>query len=181
MKTDDLTIILLRLLGIYCFIESVPAFRDMFQIITLFIFEYDSIQHDTLGRIFPLFSALYGVILIIMGIYLIKSAPELARRMTPGESSDSLILKYESKDIQAVAFSIVGILVILLAVPALWFNLGQLFMWYSDDISDVRRDTQTIRTYWMRSIGPLLQMGLGLWLFFGSRGLSRLWHKLRTA
>jgi hypothetical protein len=65
--------------------------------------------------------------------------------------------------VQAVAFSVVGLWIIVAALPeAVRLALG-------------------MQTDWTQTIGTLLRVGLGVVLFFGGNTLAGLWLRVRTA
>ena len=175
MKKEDLTVILLRLLGIYCLTMAIPMFSSVG------IYLYSMTQNmDQMNYLSALFvSLLPGVGVLVFGIGLLRWAPLLAKWITPGESQETLSLNYQSQDIQAMAFAVVGVIVIVMALP----NLAHSIMVFlsATKTSSYPFKTSPLSEYWYRFGGQALRILLGLWLFFGAGGLSRFWHRLRTA
>jgi len=91
------------------------------------------------------------------------------------EPDDKVAVSASLRDIQAVAFSVVGVLVVATALPGLaQFALVLTREWPSGQ-------GRAKLHLWGLGAGAAARMALGIGLFFGGRGLSNFWFKLRSA
>jgi hypothetical protein len=79
-----------------------------------------------------------------------------------------------ARNIQAIAFSVVGLVMIVIAIPHLVQLASNLQILKSAGSEMVKKEI-SIRT-WAYSIGIAVQFIIGLFLFFGGRGLSSIWY-----
>jgi hypothetical protein len=75
---------------------------------------------------------------------------------------------------QALAIAILGLYLATQAFPHLIGSIVQL-------VFDFRWRGTSRNEYAKGLIGPVLELGLGLALFFQARGISIMWHRLRNA
>ena len=81
-----------------------------------------------------------------------------------------------SKDIQSIAFSVVGLVIIAQALPALirhGFDYAYLLLQDELDMSHF------MGQFWGQITSSVLMALLGGALFLGSKGLARFWHNIR--
>ena len=112
--------------------------------------------------------------LILSGFcaFLWLGAGYLARRMVPDSEEKALGTALSARDFQVIAFSVVGLLLVVKALP--------------DAASTAWRYAQLPDSPggWLRAELPMhlirlgLQFVIGLGLFFGARGLVGMWRKL---
>jgi len=105
-------------------------------------------------------SALPCVLLLGLGAALIVSSRRLASLMFGDD--EAAFRSISGRDAQAIAFSVVGLVLTMRALNP-----------------EYRAPIQG--TLWTNLVRMVLQLGVGIALFFGARGLSNLWHGLRTA
>ena len=129
-----------------------------------------------LGRAFTLIIAFLPFVLLAMyGLILWLDADRLASRMAADDDGRTLATRASGAEIHAIAFSVVGLLVLTRAVPRLCMIL----------ISLVARGAETswaasMTTHMWTQIGQFaVELALGLWLLFGAQGLVRLVRKIR--
>jgi hypothetical protein len=165
----DVAVLAVRLLGVIAIIQG-SAFLAV------------------LGSVFSNFGAGAGVVWATLavaapygiylgaGIVLVATAGWIGPKLLPdARRSDDAAGRASARDIQAVAFSVIGVAV------AVW-SVGELAsaIWYLS-FRSARRDED--HTAWDLASPHLvrfaIQVGVGVVLFLGAKGLSRVWHRVR--
>ncbi|MBI5237909.1 MAG: hypothetical protein HY887_05750 [Deltaproteobacteria bacterium] len=170
MTSSELASLSLKITGIYSIISAIPLLQSLSQV---FSFQ-DSKLNTNLVIIGPMAS--FGILLLI-GIYLIAFSKDLAKKMVSEDEAKDLLADLSPKTIQSIAFSIVGLLMIVFALP----NLVQL----AAHLHELKKAgdemyPKSIRIEaWAFSIGMAFQFILGILIFLGGRGLSSIWFFLQ--
>lgn len=116
--------------------------------------------------------------LAALGTLLIVSARALSRtllRVRPPDTTDARMAR-----MQAIAFSIVGLWIFAAALPVLVIHIAAASSAYVERLQGLRSAFD--RPHWPTEAWmALVQVLLGAGLFFGSRGLSSLWFRVRHA
>jgi len=141
------------------------------------VFEINSGQPDPSNYI------LIGIIvsislLILFGFTLIFFSNIISIKMFGKENnSPTPESKMTASNIQSVAFSIVGVILIVVAIPEL-VQIGANIQVLANVGDEVPTRSISAGT-WAYSIGLAAQMFVGILLFFGAKGLSSLWYFLQ--
>ena len=168
----------LKLIGIFSFIQAIPILRELS--IAFAFKENNFIMQDKTDQAFNylLFGVLTSIILLlILGTCLIIFSDKLAEKIMKG-NSETLLTDISARDIQSIAFSVVGVVLIVLAIPQI-VQLGvniQVLKQAGDDVPT----RNVLAGTWAHAIGLIIQSVIGLLLFFGSRGLSSLWYSFQS-
>lgn len=177
MKYKPLVVITLKVLSIFIFIQAlihlssvanyfiIPLFVDNFnlkqQLITLTV---------TLGPF---------AVLMIFGILLWIYSENFSKYIIPKEyEEDTAKEKYKSQDIQAIAFSVVGMIVLVDAIPEI-FAVATNLIRLNEIGTDYATDTFRMETIFSTA-SKLVKLLLGFVLIFGSKGLSGMLKKIRS-
>jgi hypothetical protein len=123
---------------------------------------------------------LLGLFLYLaVGRWLIVRSSLLARRLLPVEGPQRLAV--DSEKFQAVVFSAIGLYVLVLAIPPLT-DLFALMAFTRQTGSDAYTRSFLVEEFWGKrwaaAASLAVQIGLGLYLFLGSKGLAAFWHRL---
>jgi hypothetical protein len=94
--------------------------------------------------------------------------------MIADEESEKSLTELSAKNIQSIAFSVVGLIMIVIAIPHIAQFAANLQALKNAGAETMKRSI-SIGT-WAYSIGILIQFILGIILFLGARGLSSLWY-----
>lgn len=111
-------------------------------------------------------------LLLVSGLVLVFCSRRIGRVIVPDQKTVSADPPLSCSDVQALAFSVAGVAIACVALP----RLGRILM--NAGLLRGSRGEATIRTM-AQAIGPVLQLFIGVALFFGGRGLAKVWQKLQ--
>ncbi len=160
MTKKEIAILSFKVLSIYSAIQGLTVLPNV-----LFSISKNTLNDST----YVLFKAAPPLLLIICGALLWYGAPLLASsifRATVSENGPGASLQ----DIQVVAFSVVGLVLLSYALPDLVnYVMFKVFAPFGGGKSAL--------FYWI--VLTSLKIVLGLWLLFGSRGLVNFINSMR--
>ncbi len=174
MTQNQIASLSLRLLGLYSIIESIPLLRELWQV---FAWRGSKIEMESgpLHTDLMLIGILTSfALLLLVGLCLIFFSNSLAKKMTTEEEIVNETTKLTAKNIQGIAFSIVGLVMIVIAIPHL-AQLAANLQALKSAKEEMIKQKISIGT-WAYSIGLAVQFIVGLLLFLGGRGLSTIWY-----
>lgn len=168
MEARLLAKILLRLLAIYMIVRGIMLLPDLY-------FLFSATQFHS-GSLNPYFWSVITVFApVIAGIILWALSPFIAFWLV-GADARQLNVSITPKDnIQEVAISIAGLIIVVLAIPEIVNALIQLFT--RSFFNGLHRVFDMGELAWL--IASALQLLIGLWLFLGVRFWGRLFRKAR--
>ena len=157
--------IALQIVGVYCITLALPIFTVLASILGA-----GAARSGTGWQI--IFSFIMPGLYFAAGALLIRFAPRISVwlfRDTAAGVMVGPVTTVAGQNLQAIAFSVVGVMTMIEAAPRLatlgWLalmNLGGSLGSYS------------------QLVEPIIRFLVGLALFLQSKGLSRLWYKIRT-
>ena len=186
MKPKHLATLVLRLLGIYCLIQVIPAITISTS--TVAVAQGSTVTQGRPDR--PEFAmiaaiAMAGLYLaswLVAGILLIVRSVPWGERLTPKEVGEGNLTAVSFEQIQALVFAAAGVLIFAGALPQLLNSMVSLLSGMNQLVG--RNSSGGTSPYIWRAlltaVGTLLKAALGLWLFFGARGFAGFWRSLRT-
>ncbi|MGD2094273.1 MAG: hypothetical protein PVH77_04615 [Phycisphaerales bacterium] len=176
MTKRELAAFILKLLGVYAIIQS------------LTLRQYISLMLASLGRgndnvfrlawVFLCTSVPFALMLVIAIILLARNR-RLVSTLVKEDGPTGLGTSLSSQEIQAIGFSIVAVLVFLLAVP----KLVQFFvaLWYIQSAGFEGVRPGLVRNAWQSGLSVAVQLTLAVLLFFRGRGLANIWRRIQVA
>jgi len=167
MNQTQLTQVALKIIGIFAIIQSIPILGSFFQTLSILDLKSTSKSLMIIGAIVPF------ILMAVSGLCLIVFGNKLAEKMFPQISQDTEMGGISSKELQAIAFSVVGILLMLFAIPhfaALIWNYHVITN--AGDEMPLKSILENNRNYIIRTV---VQFLLGFFLFIGSAAVSALW------
>lgn len=176
MSPINLAIVGLRLLAVYCFVESVPLFSAFGLVGTEIVQTVGRSQTSAVIE-----SLLPPILLLLSAILLFIFSVPLARRLTASCISDGKESVCNFEQLQALAFAVAGILIIATSLPSLGRAVQDLFVLYSYHKQGGTNSADRIFSSWLYSIGVFAQLALGLVLLFNRQGFRNAWRWLRKA
>jgi len=165
MRTKDIGILALKLVGVYAVVKSLSHLSMLLS--GLAVVEGVALEWD--WRNVFLSGVLPVAILAAAGLVLILRAGAIAKclKFDVGTTDGDETTGHDSAKLQAIAFSVAGLVVVGLTFPGLLSSAWVL----------VSRPTVWNHSAWGRLFGEVLQLAFGLWLFFGGGALARFWHR----
>jgi hypothetical protein len=157
--------IALQIVGLYCIVLAVPM-------VTMLASFAGMSGGGVRGTLQLVFSVVPFAVYIVLGVLLIRFAPRLSTwlfRGVVGGVMTGPITAPAGKYLQAIAFSVVGVMTMIDAAPRI------VSLIYFASMGFGGRDEG-----YSMLVEPIMQFLVGLALFLQSRGLSMLWHKIRT-
>lgn len=178
MKPNLLATLVLRLMGIYCLIQSLPML-GMLGSLVIFAKASGGVSQS----VALIVSILPGIIMLAVGVLLLIFSTRLGRMLVPEATSDSAAVAITFEQAQVLAFAVAGILILADSLPKLPHGLSTLISWAMARKED--RQFQGVYGQFgfftlTSAAGTVLQAGLGLALFFRARGFANFWRSLRS-
>ncbi len=168
MDRKQIAILGCKFLGLYAFIQSIPLMGGIFQVIA---FAKDD-PALTIGLFIA--SCVPTIMMAGFGIFLFFYSETFALKMLSNDQINGDFKNPSSKDIQTIAFSIVGLIMVVLAIP----KIGQIALnaYSLKSAGDQRNVQQLLSQNWAFTLQTALQFIIGFFLFIGSELLSSAWH-----
>ena len=172
MTTRSLAFVGIRLLGIYLVVRELSTVSILVTAMPGF--------PDKTQRIYSFTYILPILAIFIYGLCLVALAPRLASRFVRDEPGGSEPKSVSSQEIQSLAFSIAGVIIVCLAAPEVVHNAAMIVLTRSQALpGEMNAPLQQQLSVKLISHG--FQAILGLCLFLRARGLAWFWHRIQTA
>jgi len=169
MKKQEIMAIALKILGVVAFMHAISTS----QLVFVFIPQIGIGQQPmTMSLWLSLACMLIPIVLMLLaGVILVTRGERLASKWFPSEStSSSPQWTISAKELQALAFSVLGVYLFLTALP----NLAALGMDLFTGSSVRLPDTGRVVRYWHTGIYGTVQAILGVLLFLRARSVVEL-------
>lgn len=174
LKKVDLTTIFIRLIGLYCLIQSISSLQGFTYIMGM------STTVDSPYTITTLLSSIVpGIILVIIGIIVLAQSQRLAHLITPPPIDEQISMPINFEYFQSILFSAVGVFVFLTTIPRIFVNVSSLITLDQSFYFNNAITPKFVRDAWFSLTGGLLQSIAGVFLFFQGKIVSGWWHRLR--
>lgn len=165
MKANQVATLVLRLMGIYCILQTVSMI-PVFGITVAAAFKNSDIFTAAM-------SFLLLIAPLVVGILLMGFSTLWGGKLVPPNTGEEKISAISFEQVQALGFTVAGILIFAGALPQLsnsfWFLLTL-------SSSPTHGNTYQIGSL----VGTFLKAALGLWLFFGAHGFANFWRSMRS-
>ena len=160
----------LKLMGIYSFVQAIILLQGFGMFITSysnFAGEDVNLPAMYIGALLP------SCLLIILCFVLLMFSNKIANKLIGLNESSGSCGDITSENVQSLAFSVIGVVIVLLAFIQI-VRYGSSMLFALQSAQDSRRLLSLPYT-----IGIILQLLLGIALFFGAKPLSLFWHRLK--
>jgi hypothetical protein len=174
MTKHELASFAVKLLGIYTIIESLPLLQVLGGLASSPSGRADVSMYREMfiGQLIPF------VLRVLVGVLLFVYSRELAPRLMDEDKPLNVSSALTARDVQAVGFSIVGVLIFLRALPdlsqAVW---SWLYTISQSSMQSWRGPVAHIT--WPRGVSAAIQLVLAIVLFLQARGLANFWHRIQ--
>ncbi len=158
-----------KFLGIYALLESIPLFGNIFQ-----TYAFAS-GEPAFGMALILSTSIPFVLLVSSAIALIVFSNKFANKMIDLEGEENSGQTITFKDLQSIAFSVVGLVLLLLSLPKM-VQIG-CNIYAVKAAGDERNVAEIVRNTWSFALATGIQFVIGFVLFIGADLFSTLWYK----
>jgi len=178
MTKQEVGSLAFKLLGVYALVRAAEHLRTLVMwvhsIATLVGME-EGFQAGASEVWASLFVVLPFAALVALGVFLLARSSRLSTRMFPDADGDVAVTA-SIRDVQAIAFSVVGVLLFALALPQLaQIGVNLYYHWKFPEMN-----LKLLRGNWITLLTMCAKIILGTALFFGGRSLSNLWFRMRN-
>lgn len=174
MKKEEIAYIGCRLLGLFYIVNALYSVATF----TLFFVSWKTNQ---VALTIPETSMIYFQLVpftfyVLAGCLLWFGATKIVNHLLPGTTIDNGLSSMTALQVQSVIFSGIGILVLSLTIPEVGSMLYQMAQW-----ENISHFSQMPVTFKAQLFGLVCRLVMGVFLLFGSKGLSSLLVRLRAA
>jgi hypothetical protein len=179
MSKRELAEFILKLLGVYAIIHSLP----LFLYISLIFGSIGRDSNEASERVWMyLCMSVPFALTLVAAIVLLTCSHKLASALVKEDGPTGLTTSLSSQEIQTIGFSIVAVLVFLLAIPQLVqfsVTIWRILTLSATEFEGAR--SVFVRNAWQSGLSFAIQLTLAVLLFFRSRGLTNLWRRIQIA
>ncbi|MGD8501753.1 MAG: hypothetical protein PVJ86_13960 [Phycisphaerales bacterium] len=179
MTKRELAAFILKLLGIYALIRSLPLLQYLGTLLGLRAYESEEI----LRRAWMYVSlSIPFALTAVAGVVLLACSRGLAAVVVKQDGNAKLSTSLRGEDVQAIGFSVVAVFVFLSAMPQLARFITSLSYIAYVGLRDVpeRGMWRFTSEAWQSGLSVAVQCALAGVLFFRARGLANLWRRIQV-
>jgi hypothetical protein len=176
MTRHELASFALKLLGIYVLFESLPFLQQVGSLVYMlpgYRNQPISVFWVTLITLVPL------LLVVAAGAVLIVFSRSLAPVLIGEDKPLGISSAVTGRDVQAIGFSIVAVLIFLQAVPPIGQATWTIYYAASHRFPESAA-SQVVQGVWRYGVPAAIQLVLAVILFLRARGLAKLWHRIRV-
>lgn len=170
MKSIEILALGLRIIGIYGFIVSVQFMFNLYYVLTQFNTEYESVS-----AINYLYIGVF-ILLVLTSIVFVKFPITVAKLLTPKTSTESAIFNGSIKDLEIVAFTVFGAILVVSSLPDL---VNGIYHWWQTSKMQILGELVGKNEAFIPILISLINIGIGLALMFKSNSLSNFISRIR--
>jgi uncharacterized membrane protein len=118
-------------------------------------------------------------VFIAIGIFLFDRTERLAMLITPPPAEEQLSMQYDMQYLQSILFSVVGVFIFATSIPKFFQTISGLITFNQNDYPTNPVTPKIVRDTWFALTGGVVQLIIGIALFFRGKKLSSWWHRMR--
>jgi hypothetical protein len=178
MKTNQIASLSLKILGIYSLIQAITLLRGLSTVVAMFVDPEMERGGGGLNAGIMLVGVLLSIGLLLMtGLCLIIFSKALSNKMVLKEENNNSTTELSASNIQAISFSVVGLVMVVLAIPHI-VQLAATLEAMRSATSEMAKRSISISS-WTYNLALGAQFVAGILLFLGGKGLSTFWFYLQ--
>ncbi len=174
MTKRDLTALVIKLMGVFILIRSLSFLPMSFG--NVFTVGWQD-RGEWIGTLFLL--GFLSVLPVVFSLAIIILSDTIAKWLIKDDHSVELPDSVRKENVMLVVFTCIGLYLIVTGIPNLIVYANRALMYYRNR-GDWSAPSFSAYNQFSLLLGPIVQIGLGVWLFAGSKGLVKLWHKIRS-
>lgn len=163
-----ITTLACRILALWVFTQVVTSLATVVVGIGGVWFTSSSNKAAAGTLIMTIFTVVPSLVLLAIAFLLWKKADYIGSLMLPQSDEQIVICGFTSQEVLAVAFAAIGMDVLVYALPQFGRHLAFAF-WESSRFADSWKNSDWQIRFWVY----LFQIGIGVWLMLGMRGIAR--------
>ena len=170
MKKKSLFSLFLKIMGIYSFIQAIILLQSFGMFITI----YSKLDTENVNILAMYIGVLLpSCLLLSLFFILLFFSERISTKVIGSDESVDVLTALTSKEVQALAFSIVGVVFFLLGIVNI-VRHGSIVLLTFQQVGGIERilDYPSV-------LGFLFQIILGMVLFSGAKPLAIFWHRLK--
>lgn len=175
MTKREIASLALKLLGIYCLIQALTFLAGVLNLVGL-----NAAKMDLSWSLLVVAGVLPILGYLLAGFVLLAFGDRVSEKlMHEDKVAGARVSKITTREVQTLAFSVVGIYVIATSLPDLASLLWSIAFYYRKGGPELAR--AGAENVWQSAIQVVVEFAVGAGLFLGSRGVSSLWFFLQKA
>lgn len=178
MKPNQIASLSLKILGIYSLIQTISLLRGLSTVLAMLGSPVKAGGGGEPNTNIMLVGVLVSIgLLLLTGLCLIIFSKVLSKQMVIKDEDNGSTTELSARNIQAISFSVVGLVMVVLAIPHIVQLAATLEAMKSVSSEMVRRSISI--SSWTYNVALGAQFIAGILLFLGGRGLSTFWFSVQ--
>ena len=171
MTTHKIASLALKIVGIYSIIQFIEQIRALVHAFGL------SFAEPPIRSTMIMGASISSVLLFGLSIILLAFSNGLARKLFPEDDPIENLHFDDFKNLQSIAFSMVGVVLLAVAIPKI-FQISAIIFALQKPGYEIPVAERISKETFAFGVATLIQLLLGLLLFFRGPSLSNFWQKL---
>lgn len=172
MNIKDLASLAIKLLGLYMLINFISTIPSYFSIGSI------PIDEPSMRMSFIIGISISAVLYFMIGLYLLKNGDKLALKIVPQNNEKENEIIIDVNEIQTIAFSIVGLILIILAITDIFNLCTHIYSLMNHFEMFGNKNPELILNTIGLVVKMLLQIIIGITLFFKGNYISFFWKRI---
>jgi len=179
MKANQLATLVLRLLGIFCLVQVIPAVTVSSYAVPI-VFSGERLNGSEIMMV--LLVVLFLAFQIGLGVLLIVKSAPWGEKLTPQNTGAMNFTAVSFEQVQVLAFAVAGALILASALPQLLNSMYAIIISLREINGGNQYRSNTTYSWHtlLIAVGTLLKAAFGAWMFFGARGFANFWRSMRN-
>ena len=173
MKKREGVSLALKVAGVFLWVQIAPSLLSVFSM----IFHISNSPTVWMKLLTVVLMILLPGIWILICLVVIRKSDRIAARLVQEDGDASQIFSLSFQDTQTLAYTFIGLFVVVHAFPELLRIISQILL--AKGQSPLFQDPQFIRHTLPLLVAFAAQLIIGLYLFFQAKGLTFLWQRLQ--
>jgi hypothetical protein len=170
MTTQKIASLALKIVGIYSIIQFIEQIRALVHAIGF------SFAEPPIRPTMIIGASISSALLLGLSILLLAFSNRLARKLFPEDDPIENLHFDDLKNLQSIAFSIVGVVIFAVAIPKI-FQISATIYALQKSGYEIPVAERISKETFAFGVATIIQLIIGLLLFLGGPSLSNLWQK----
>ena len=177
MTKREIASLAIKLMGVFILLKGIAYVPSVFSV----MFSVTRSEGLLFAISIVLISIFMAGIPLVWSLLIIFLSDKVAAWLIKEDNSIENTSSSISKgDVMVIAVSCIGLYFIVASVPQLIHALMNNAAYMSRHIGRSFVDPAGLTSFFRNLIAPVVQIAIGVWLFAGSKGIVKLWKKIRS-